>query len=284
MMGYATWRGIKSRSSSSSDRGHVTVGSKDFTESNVLAEIVAQMLGARGIEVTRQFDLGGNLAHGALVAGQIDLYPEYTGTSFTAILHHQPITDPKAVYDQVKTEYLQQFNVEVSPPLGFDNTFAILVRGEDARRLNLKTISDAARHSRQWQAGFGHDFMVRQDGYPGFSRAYGLQFRAVSDMALDLLHCVGFAQIRHDRGKHTDGECSWICPARDDRVTSTLRRVFLTRADALKREPELASVLQKLAGALSTDEMRKLNYEVDGAKRDKKVVVREWLLRRGFIK
>src|SRR5438128_5666995 len=146
-VGYATWRGIHSRPKSSQNRGHVTVGSKDFTESILLAEIVAQMLEAQNIDVDRQFDLGGNLAHSALIGGQIDLYPEYTGTAFAAILHHQPITDPKAVYDQVKTEYFEQFNLDVSQPLGFDNTFAILVRGEDARRFNLKTISDAAKYS-----------------------------------------------------------------------------------------------------------------------------------------
>src|SRR5437899_1795051 len=188
MMGYSAWRGIKSRSSPSLSHGHVTVGSKDFTESNLLAEIVAQMLEAKNIQVDGVFDLAENLTHAALTAGQIDLYPEYTGTAFAAILHHQPISDPKAVYDQVKREYTEKFNLEVSPQLGFDNTFAILVRGEDARRLNLKTISDAAKYARQWQAGFGHDFIVRPDGYPGFSRTYGLQFTAVNEMALDLTY------------------------------------------------------------------------------------------------
>ena len=160
------------------------------------------MLEAQNVTVDRRFDLGGNLAHTALTAGQIDLYPEYTGTAFTAILHHQPITDPKAVYDQVKREYAEQFNVEVSPPLGFDNTFAILVRGEDARKLNLKTVSDAARYSPQWQAGFGHDFISRQDGYPGFSRTYGLQIpRNQRDGAGFNLHRVVFPPGRYDCGQ-----------------------------------------------------------------------------------
>src|SRR5882724_9300363 len=128
-IGFVSWRGLRARSMAPANRGHVAVGSKDFTESILLAEIVAQMLEAQNIEVDRRFDLGGNLAHSALLAGQIDLYPEYTGTAFTAILHHQPITDPKAVYDQVKREYSDQFNLWVSDPLGFDNTFAILVRG-----------------------------------------------------------------------------------------------------------------------------------------------------------
>src|SRR5207244_1328482 len=117
-----------------------------------------------------------NLPHEALLAGRIDLYPEYTGTAYTAILHHPPISDPRAVYDQVKREYAEKFKIEVSPPLGFDNTFAILVRGVEARRLHLKTISDAVPYARNWRAGFGQDFMSRADGYSGFVKAYGLQF------------------------------------------------------------------------------------------------------------
>src|SRR5437763_11212406 len=113
VIGFASWRAIRNRSHTSSERGHVTVGSKDFTESILLAEIVAQMLEAQNVEVDRKFDLGGNLAHSALVGAQIDLYPEYTGTAFTAILHHQPITDPKAVYNQVKSEYETQFHLWV---------------------------------------------------------------------------------------------------------------------------------------------------------------------------
>ncbi|MFN2514859.1 MAG: glycine betaine ABC transporter substrate-binding protein, partial [Pyrinomonadaceae bacterium] len=118
--------------------------SKDFTESAILGEIVAQMLQARGVVVERKFELGGNIPHDALLAGTIDLYPEYSGTAYTAILKHPPITDPRSVYDQVKKEYAEKFNVVVSESLGFENTFAILVRGAEARRLKLKTISDAA--------------------------------------------------------------------------------------------------------------------------------------------
>src|SRR5207248_6624604 len=113
-MTYAAFRGLQKRSGSSA--AHVTVGSKDFTESILLAEIVAQMLESKNIEVDRKFELGGNLAHTAIISGQIDLYPEYTGTAFTAILHHQPVTDPKAVYDQVQREYSNQFNLMVSAP------------------------------------------------------------------------------------------------------------------------------------------------------------------------
>ncbi len=287
-IGYAGWRGIKARSSSAGSHGHITVGSKDFTESVLLAEIVAQMLESRNIEVERRFDLGGNLSHSALVATQIDLYPEYTGTSFAQILHHPPISDPRAVYDQVKREYAEQFNVEVSPPLGFENTFAILVRGEEARRLKLKTISDAEQYTPQWRTGFGHDFISRADGYPGFSRTYGLSFvETPREMALDLTYAA-LASHKVDliAGNSTDGRIAALDLVQledNRRYFPPYEAVFLTRKDALARVPALLEVLQKLGGAISTDEMRKLNYEVDGAKRDKKNVIREWLIKKGFI-
>ena len=285
-IGFVGWRGLRARSTAPANRGHVTVGSKDFTESILLAEIVAQVLEAQNVEVDRKFDLGGNLAHSALVSGQIDLYPEYTGTAFTAILHHPPVTDPKAVYDQVKREYNSQFNLQVSPPLGFDNTFAILVRGDDARQLNLKSISDAAKYAPQWHAGFGHDFISRQDGYPGFSHTYGLRFAGVSDMSLDLTYtALASRQVDMIAGNSTDGRIAALDLVQledDRRYFPPYEAVFIVR-NVAQSNKDLLTVVAKLANAISTDEMRKLNYEVDGAKRDKKNVVHEWLVKKGFI-
>jgi osmoprotectant transport system permease protein len=294
--GFAGWRALRPRSTESGAHGHVTVGSKDFTESILLAEIVAQMLEAQRVDVDRRFDLGGNLAHTALIGGQIDLYPEYTGTAFTAILHHQPVSDRKAVYDQVKSEYDRQFNLWLSDPLGFDNTFAILVRGEDARRLNLKTISDSSKQAPQWRAGFGHDFMVRPDGYDGFSRAYGLRFAGVADMSLDLTYtALASHQVDMIAGNSTDGRISALdlFQLEDDRhyfppyeaVFVIRRGVNDSRSEANQDRPisPLVLVMGKLAGAIATDEMRKLNYEVDGARRDKKIVVHEWLVKKGLV-
>jgi osmoprotectant transport system permease protein len=284
IMGYAVVTRLRHRAPGGAAR-HVTVGSKDFTESMLLAEIVAQMLEAKGVVVDRRFDLGGNLAHNAVVAGQIDLYPEYTGTAFTVILHHDPVTDPRAVYDQVQRDYASRFELAVSPPLGFENTFAILVRGEDARNLNLKKISDAASQSPRWQAGFGHDFFVRPDGYPGFARTYGLQFGGVSQMSLDLTY-TALASHKVDliAGNSTDGRIPTLdlFQLEDDRhYFPPYEAFFVVRQSALA--PPLDEVLRKLAEAISTEEMRKLNYEVDGARRDKKIVVSEWLKKKGFI-
>jgi osmoprotectant transport system permease protein len=158
------WRGANPKSAVGADgrtNPAIRVGSKDFTESIILAEMLAQELEARGAAVERRYELGGNLCHDALVGAQIDAYPEYTGTSFTAILKHQPVSDARAVYETVKRDYADQFKVEVSAPLGFSNDFAILIRGADARSLNLRTISDATSHAPGWRAGFGQDFMSR---------------------------------------------------------------------------------------------------------------------------
>jgi osmoprotectant transport system permease protein len=277
--GFLSFRWFRRSTPATATRGHVTVGSKDFTESILLAEIVAQMLEAQNIEVDRRFDLGGNLTHTALLGGQIDLYPEYTGTAFTEMLHRKPISDPKAVYDEVKSEYGSQFNLSLSPPLGFENTFAILVRGEDARRLNLKTISDAVRFTPEWRAGFGHDFMSRQDGYPGFSQTYGLRFAGVSDMSLDLTYtALASRKVDMIAGNSTDGRIASLdlVQLADDRhYFPPYEAVFVTRTAVLAAP--LTGVLQKLAGAISTEEMRKLNYEVDGNKRTPREVAAKWV-------
>ena len=284
--GFALWRGGESESNSAALQGRVSIGSKDFTESALLAEIMAQLLESRGVAVERRFELGGNLPHEALVNGTLDLYPEYTGTSYTAILHHAPMGDPRAVYEQVKQEYASQFKVEVSPPLGFENTFAILVRGADARKLNLKTISDAAPNTSQWRAGFGQDFMSRADGYPGFSKTYGLKFAAVREMDLSLTYiALSSRQVDLIAGNSTEGRIATLdlFQLADDRhYFPPYEAVYLVRQDSLARVPALREVLSKLAGAISTDEMRRLNYEIDGKKRDSKEVVKEWLRSRGL--
>jgi glycine betaine/choline ABC-type transport system substrate-binding protein len=270
-----------------SARADLTIGSKDFTESVILAEIFAQTLEARGLRVERRYELGGNLTHDSLVAGKIDAYPEYTGTSLMAILKHPPATDARAVYEQVKGEYAARFDVEVGPPLGFEDTFAILVRADDARRLNLKTISDVLPQAPKWRAGFGQDFMSRADGYEGFARAYGLQFAArPREMDLSLSYrALADGQVDIIAGNSTDGMISTLglTQLEDDRhYFPPYEAVILARRDTLERLPKAREVLQRLAGSISTEEMRRLNYEVDGHKRAAADVVREWRQSKGL--
>ncbi len=257
----------------------VRVGSKDFTESVILAEILAQMLEKKGLAVERQFELGGNLAHDALLSNQIDVYPEYTGTAFTAILKRQPITDTQKVYDETRREYAENFNLNLSPPLGFSNDFAILVRGDAARKLNLKTISDAVPQSKNWQAGFGQDFMSRADGYAGFAKKYNFNFqKQPREMDLSLTYrALAAGEVDIIAGNSTDGLISALDLFQledDKKYFPPYQAVFVARAD---KSEILREAFEKLSGAISTEEMRRLNYEVDGNKKTPKDAAAEWL-------
>lgn len=262
----------------------IVVGSKDFTEQVILGEMIAQAIESRGITVKRNFELGGDLCHRALLAGEIDIYPEYTGTAFTAILKHPPISDAGRVYETVKNEYASRYEVDWMEPLGFNNTFAILVRGEDARRLNLKTISDAARYTPGWRAGFGQDFMSREDGYPGFARTYGLRFsERPREMDLSLTYrALAGGQVDLIAGNSTDGLIDKLdlVQLEDDRgYFPPYQAAALIRRETALRLPEAAAAVRSLAGKLDNAEMRRLNYAVDAEKRDPKAVVAEFLAR-----
>src|SRR5689334_7330308 len=158
----------------------ITIGSKNFTEQIVLAELLAQVIHARtGMDVEQRVNLGGTLiCQQAILSGAIDLYVEYTGTALTAVLRDQPSGNEAEVYARVKSEYASRFDLEVTEPLGFNNTFAMVVRGEDARKYKLKTISDVAPLAPRWRAGFGYEFMERPDGFHGLAQIYNLQFAA----------------------------------------------------------------------------------------------------------
>lgn len=262
----------------------VRVGSKDFTESVILAEILAQMLERRGIAVERQFELGGNLAHDALLSGNLDVYPEYTGTAYTAILKQKPVTDTERVYNETRQTYAEKFALTVSPPLGFSNDFAILVRGDAARKNNLKTISDAVPLSRNWQAGFGQDFMSRADGYAGFSRAYNFNFaRQPREMDLSLTYrALAAGQLDIIAGNSTDGLIAALDLfqlADDKKYFPPYQAVFIARND---KAEILRETFEKLRDAISTDEMRRLNYAVDGDKIAPRAAAEKWLKEKGF--
>jgi osmoprotectant transport system substrate-binding protein len=267
----------------------IVVGSKNFSESALLGEIVAQHLEARTHrEVTRRFYLAGSyICQQALLAGRVDLYVEYTGTALTAILHDSLEADPAAVYERVRNEYQRRFGLVVLPSLGFNNTFAIVVRGDDARRLHLKTISDAAPFAREWRAGFGYEFMERPDGFAGLARTYGLAFREtprILDLGL-LYRALLEKQVDFVAGNSTDG----LLAARDLTMLQDDKHYFppyeaapVVRADALTRFPENQPALLDLAGKISDEEMRRMNYEVDGEHRDIADVAREFLRAKGL--
>lgn len=262
----------------------IVVGSKNFTEQLVLGEIIAQQIENKThLPVERRFYLAGSyICHQAILGGRIDIYPEYTGTALTAILKAAPSNDPEQVYNRVKTEYAKRFNLEVGKTFGFNNTFAIEIRGEDARRLGLKTISQAAAHTPQWRAGFGYEFMERPDGFKGLAATYGLRFAEsprIMDLGL-LARALKDRQVDLAAGNTTDG----LIPVLDLFVLEDDRHYFppyeavaIIRQEMLVRHPEVAQALNELAGKISDDDMRKLNHAVDGQHLDVKQVVREFL-------
>ncbi len=262
----------------------IVIGSKNFTEQLVLGEIIAQQIENKThLPVERRFYLAGSyICHQAILGGRIDIYPEYTGTALTAILKLQPSSNPELVYNQVKTEYARQFNLEVGQTFGFNDTFAIEVRGEDARRLGLKTISQAAVYTPKWRAGFGYEFMERPDGYKGLAATYGLRFAEsprIMDLGL-LARALKDKQVDLAAGNTTDG----LIPALDLFVLEDDKHYFppyeavpIIRREMVAHHPEVGQALNELAGKISDVEMRRLNYAVDGQHRDVKQVVKDFL-------
>ncbi len=261
----------------------IVIGSKDFTEQVILGELLAQAIETQtGLPVLRRFELGGDLCHRALLAHEIDGYVEYTGTAFTAILKHPPISDPKKVYEEVKSEYASRFRVAWLPPLGFNNTFAILIRGDMARRLHVKTITDIVPVAREWQVAFGQDFKSRKDGYPGFIKAYGLHFeKPPNEMDLSLTYrALANGQVDLIAGNSTDGliaKLNLVQLADDRHYFPPYEAAPLFREDTLKEYPQIKGVIEGLAGKISNEMMRRMNLEVDEGHRSAKDVVKEFL-------
>ena len=267
----------------------IVIGSKNFTEQLILGEIFTQQIENKtGLPVERRFYLAGTyICQQAILAGRIDIYPEYTGTALTAVLKKSPLNNHQEVYDHVKTEYAKRFNLVVGPPLGFSDTFAIEIRGDDARRLHLTTISQAAGYAPKWRAGFGYEFMERPDGYKGFAATYGLHFAEpprIMDLGL-LTRALANRQVDLIAGNLTDG----LIPALDLYVLKDDRNYFppyeavpIIRQETLALHPAVARALDALAGKISDEEMRQLNYAVDGQHRDVKEVVREFLHKKGL--
>lgn len=266
----------------------IVVGSKNFPEQALLGEILAQQIESRThLRVERRFYLAGSfICQQALLAGRIDTYVEYTGTALTAILHDPIESDPAKVFGKVKGEYKQRFNFEVMPSLGFNNTFAMVIRGEDARRLNLHTLSDAVPYASQWRAGFGYEFMERPDGYPGMAKTYGLHFASTRILDLGLLYrALLDKQVDIVAANSTDG----LLAARDLAILQDDKHYFppyeavpIIREDTLMRYPEVRDAINELAGKISDAEMQKMNYAVAGQQRDVSAVAREFLRSKGL--
>jgi osmoprotectant transport system substrate-binding protein len=268
----------------------ITVGSKNFTEQLILGEMLAQLIESGTREpVDRRLSLAGTyICHQALLAARIDLYVEYTGTALAAILKQPPTGDHQQVYEEVQVEYRRRFGLQVFPSLGFDNTFAIVMRGDDARRMNLTKLSQLAPFSPKLRMGVGYEFLERRDGYHGLASTYGLKFAAeprVMDLGL-LYRALENRQVDLIAGANTDGLIAalrLVVLADDRHYFPPYDAIPIVRNDTLQRHPAARSALDRLTGRISADDMRSMNYAVDGEKRDAAQVAHEFLVDRGLI-
>jgi glycine betaine/choline ABC-type transport system substrate-binding protein len=266
----------------------IRVGSKNFTEQLILGEIAAQHLERRlGVAVDRRLNLGGTLlAHQALASGQIDVLPEYTGTALTSVLKMKPASDAGEVFRSVRREYRSRWRLEWLDPLGFNNTFAMVIRGEEARAAGIKTISDAARVRAGWRLGAGYEFEQRPDGLAGLLRTYGLFLREPpKSMDLGLLYkALEQRQVDMIAANSTDGLLSVL----DVRVLEDDQRYFppyqaaLVVRSGLLLDPEVKKALAELSGKFSDETMRRLNHQVDGEHRRASDVAAAFLERAGL--
>ena len=267
----------------------IVIGSKNFTEQLILGEIFAQHIENKThLKVERRFYLAGTyICHQSILAGRIDIYPEYTGTALTAILKQPPKGTKQEVYNEIKSEYAKHFKLAIGQPLGFNDTFAMQIRGEDARKLNIKTISEAAKYSPLWHAGFGYEFMERPDGYKGLAQTYNLHFAEeprIMDLGL-LARSLKEKRVDITAGNSTDG----LIYAFDFYVLEDDRHYFppyeavpVLREEMLNKHPEVRQILDELTGKITEEDMRQLNYAIDGQHRNVTEIVSEFLKKKNL--
>ena len=261
----------------------ITIGSKNFTEQVILGELLAQQIETHTkIKVARQLNLGGTfICHQAVKSGKIAGYVEYTGTSLTAILKQEPIKNPQIVFDKIKQAYDRQFKLAVLSPLGFENTFAFIVRNEDAKRFEIKTLSEAAKYTPQLRGGFGYEFLERKDGYPAIAKTYGLKFAKVQQMEFGLMYqAIKDKQVDLIAANSTDGlipVLNLVVLEDDKKYFPPYQAVPIFNQATLTKYPELRSVVNQLAGLISTKDIQSMNYQVDNKSQPVDRVVRAWL-------
>lgn len=264
-------------------RPTIAIGSKNFTEQVILGELLAQQIETHTqLKVDRQLNLGGTfICHEAVKAGKIAGYVEYTGAALTAVLKQSPIKDPQVVIDKIRQAYDRQFQLEVMQPLGFENTFAFIVRNEDAKRLQMKTLSEAAKYTPQLRGGFGYEFLERQDGYPALAKTYGLKFAKIQQMEFSLMYqALKEKSVDLIAANSTDGlipVLNLVILKDDKKYFPPYQAVPIFNQATLKKYPELVPAINQLTGLISTKDIQTMNYQVDNRSRRVELVVREWL-------
>ncbi len=259
----------------------IVVGCKNFTEQVLLGELLAQQMEAHGEKVDRRFYLAGSyIAHQALLSGRIDAYVEYTGTALSSILK-QPVDRDRDRVRQTITRLYKPLGITVEPSLGFENTFAMVVRQQDADRLHLTTLSSLASAAPQMRLGVGYEFEDRPDGLHGMEAAYHLRFAGeprVMDLGL-LYRSIGSNGVDIVAGNSTDGAVPTLhlkVLGDDLHYFPPYEAVPLVRDDTLRQHPAMAQAMHDLASTVSEADMQRMNHAVEGDHRDPADVIRQF--------
>jgi glycine betaine/choline ABC-type transport system substrate-binding protein len=270
--------------------GKIVVGSKPFTEGYLLSEILVQMLQAHtDLEVVKQFGIAGGTSniHPAMVKGDIDMYPEYTGTGWLFVLKQKPISDGEKLFDEVKKSYEKDFQITWGPKFGFNNTFTLAVSAADAEKYSLKTFSDLAKVSDQFTFGAEFDFYERDDGYDALVKTYGFKFKEARDMDINLKYqAISSKEVSVINAFSTDGpikKYNLVILEDDLNFFPIYDAAPILRQETLDKYPQIADVMEMLSGEISEAEMIEMNYKVDEEKMDYEDVAKEFLEKKGLL-
>jgi glycine betaine/choline ABC-type transport system substrate-binding protein len=275
-----------------SKAGAVTIGSKDFTESILLGELVAQLIeGNSSMKVTRKLNLGGTKVNfDGLKSGDLDMYVDYDGTAYGIHLGHtEPITNPDAIFDQVKRETEEKFKLTWSAPFGFNNTYALAMPRALAEQYGIKTYSDLAAHSGKFVFGTTNEFMGRAaDGYDPMVAKYGFKFKDVKTMTAGLRYpAIEQNEIQVMDAYATDGklkEFDMVILEDDKKFFPPYNGAVLVRMETLEKNPGLLDVLNKLGGTMTDEIMQELNYRVEVKEEAVEAVAKDFLTSKGLVK
>lgn len=271
------------------DAAGFRIGSKNFTEQVLLGELYAQALEANGVPVERKLNMGGTLiAHQALVSGQIDMYPEYTGTALATVLKADTMTDADDVYQKVKAHYERELKLRWLTPTKINNTYVLVLLPETAQKHGLKTLSDLAKVSKQLTLGAGPEFRSRKDGIPGLKATYGMEWKEDRQLAIGVRYqALGAKQVDVIDGYATDGQISVqkLVKLQDDkRLWPPYFVAPVARPEALKDHPKAEAILDRVSALLDDASMSEMNWRVDGKKEEPKDVARDFLKKKGVLK
>lgn len=263
--------------------GRVAIGSKHFSEHIILAEMMAQIIEAKtDLKVQRRFDFPGTMfCHGAIQQGEIDIYPEYTGTALCAVLGHELMRDPAKVYSLVQKDYHNKYKLKWLSPFGFNNTWVMVVKESIGDKNGWNKLSDIVPIASTLNAGVSAEFAEREDGLKGLLRTYDMKFASVSGMDANLVYnAVKNGEVDISCANSTDGRI----PAFELKVLEDDKQFFppyeaapIIREETIEKHPEIVVALECLTDIIDDTKMQKLNYEVDGHKRSPREVVKEFL-------